>query len=652
MPDRLARHPTMHARMIRSQVKTASLVVGLLLISSATRLFALPSDDSSFDSPETDSHVNNEPPSGSMDAYPSPSRSVASEPGASEAVAPETGRPATTSTGSLVGRQQGGTPAPSSLVLTQPPTPASTPPEQPPAPLADSAPIGDSEMSVSLGEVRSLQVADLQRIAIGNPDTLDATIVSSNEILVQPKKAGSTNVILWDRHGKRTIMVRVIDRAREAVEMQLKRLLQQLNLPDVRVEREEDRLFLVGQVPRTDDVSRLSELADLYKGQVTNLVGVSPAAPAAPAPLAQVVRLGVQVIELNRSDVEKLGVKWSQDVAYTQPAASFASNRYGAGIRDALFKWGTTVNRSSVTADINALVQKKRARVLAEPKLVTASGKEASSLIGLEVPILTATSVDVQTDTVSTNVQYRKTGVLLKITPTAHSGDQHGKITTVIEAEISSISDDANASLSLPVGATTIKVPGFKVRRVNTQVTAGSGETIMIAGLLESEDTKNIDQIPAFGSIPVIGRLFRSPEISSSQQEILIAVTPELEEENQEDPTTEKIMALEQALADGETGHMRTPAERYAAQVQDRLAQGIRYPEFEKTRGMTGFVKLRLHLSRDGEVIHALIAQSSGNASFDREALAAAKRQAPYPAFPFELSQQDLWVDLPVVFNP
>lgn len=67
---------------------------------------------------------------------------------------------------------------------------------------------------------------------------------------------------------------------------------------------------------------------------------------------------------------------------------------------------------------------------------------------------------------------------------------------------------------------------------------------------------------------------------------------------------------------------------------------------------MSGRVKLRLHLFRDGRLDRALVAESSGIASFDMEAVKAAESQAPYPPFPSGFPQQDLWLEVPVLFRP
>mgnify|MGYP001582596889 FL=1 len=106
------------------------------------------------------------------------------------------------------------------------------------------------------------------------------------------------------------------------------------------------------------------------------------------------------------------------------------------------------------------------------------------------------------------------------------------------------------------------------------------------------------------------------------------------------------------ALAVAEvTASVEDPTLRYALQIQDRIAKTIKYPLRERELGMSGHVKLRLHLFRDGTLGRALIAESSGIESFDLEALKAAESQAPYPPFPSVIPQQDLWLELPVLFR-
>jgi|GEM_PF-367836 len=529
-------------------------------------------------------------------------------------------------------------------------SPTPSVPEQAAAPAqpAPKLPVSDAkipENTIALkeGDVHSVMVKGLQRVAIGDPKVADFTIVSPSELLLQAKAPGTTNMIIWDERGQRAWTINVVNRTLDAVEEQLHRLLGELNLPKVQVKREPDKLFLVGEVASKEDQDRLQHLVDLYPDQVVNLTMLAVAAPAPLVVLPELVRLAVQVVELNRSDLEKLGVQWSEALTLTDTAAESTNKT----LRQQLLHWGTSVNRTDLKAVINALVTKNRARILAEPKLVTASNKKASSFIGVDVPIITSTS-ETGTGTATAEVEFRKTGVLLTMTPVVHAGAQNRKITTTVDAEISGI--DAGSALTVPTRGGTITVPGFKTRKVTTEVTSDSGETVVIAGLLEAEDSKIVSQVPALGSMPVIGRLFRSPTTSSTEREIIIAITPELlVEENQ---TTDRVLALEQALGKPRPDDTEKPLYRYAIEIQKHLARGIGYPEAQNLPGTSGRVTLRLHIRENGELAEVILAESSGIAPFDQEAVAGAKRVAPYPPIPKELEQHELWLDIPVIFNP
>ena len=241
--------------------------------------------------------------------------------------------------------------------------------------------------------------------------------------------------------------------------------------------------------------------------------------------------------------------------------------------------------------------------------------------------------------------------MVLRLTPTVvpADGGTTQKITTVINTEVSSI--DTASGINLPVGSQTVLIPGFKVRNATTEVTTESGETIVIAGLLELEDTDTIEQVPGLGNIPVVGRLFRSPEQQSSKLELVITITPELMVDD--DQEIDRTLALEQALAVAEvTASVSDPKLRYALQVQQAIANRLRFPEREKELGFDGTVKMRLHLFNDGSLGRAIVADGSGIEAFDAEALKAAESQAPYPAFPREIPEQDLWLEIPVIFRP
>ena len=506
-----------------------------------------------------------------------------------------------------------------------------------------SDPALSETMSLEPGEIRSLTVHNIQRVAIGDPSIADLTLVSLKEVLLKAVKPGTTNLIIWDQDGKQTWSVEVVDRKPEATEEQIRRLLKELNFFNVFVKRESGRLFLIGQVPTSEDLDRINELLSVYKDQATSLVGVTPKALPSAAGPPQSVKLTVQVIEMTRDASDEIGVDWSDTLTFTETTFGVLGPSGGhsqvARLGEA-FRLGA-LSRNGFSQVVKMLATQGKARILAEPKLVAASGKEATTNIGVEVPIITTTSVS--SGTVSQSIEFKKTGVELKFKPTVLE-NQHS-IQLAINAKVSSI-DTANA-----ITVSGIVVPGFRIRQTDTEIVTDDGQSVFISGLLQDEERKNLSQLPGLGNIPVLGTLFRSTEFTRGQTELVIVVTPELSTSSPNTP--EREFALEQSLTSAETASaVKNPTLQYALQIQDRIAKAIRYPQQQAQAGASGRVTLRLHLFRDGRVDQAVVGESSGVEMFDSEALQAAQRQAPYPPFPSDLIQQDLWLEIPVVFRP
>ncbi len=491
------------------------------------------------------------------------------------------------------------------------------------------------------GAIQSLAVDGLTRVAIGDPKVADVTVVSASELLLQAKAGGATTLILWDRRGQRSSVVEVIDRTPEAMTAQLRQVLKELRFADIQVTREGDKIFLSGQVPTKADVDRLKEILTAYEGMVTSLV-TTPAVPPAPFVAPQSVKLTVQLVEITREGTEKLGVDWEDKLTFTETTFG-AVGPQGVSLReriDKAFKFGS-LSRTGLNPVLNMLVSQGKARILAEPKLVAASGKQASTFLGVEVPIITATSIS--SGVVTQQIEFKQTGVELKFQPTVLADGR--SIQLPIDAKVSSIDKTVSITVS------GIVVPGFRIRHTQTEIVTESGQAVLIAGLIQDEEKKNLSQIPGVGSIPVLGNLFRSTEFTNGQTELILIVTPELTVDAE--LTADRAFALEQALASTEVaGSVTDPMRRYALQVQDRIAKALRYPAREQELHIGGRMKLRLHLFRDGALGRAVVSEPSGIEVFDQEALKAAQIQSPYPQFPSDLSQQDLWLEVPVLFRP
>jgi pilus assembly protein CpaC len=234
------------------------------------------------------------------------------------------------------------------------------------------------------------------------------------------------------------------------------------------------------------------------------------------------VTLRVRIAEISRNITRQLGVNWTA-------LANFGRWGIAAALTDGLsqstnlpavvagrYSDGTT----SINTVLDMLAQDKLITMLAEPNLTARSGETASFLAGGEFPI----PISQQNNTIT--VQFKQYGVSLAFVPTVLSD---GRISLHVRPEVSELSDQG--AVSLPVssglfGTNTITIPAITVRRADTTVELGSGQSFAVAGLLAGQTTMTARGLPWFGEIPVIGALFKSDLFQRGQSELVIVVTP------------------------------------------------------------------------------------------------------------------------------
>jgi pilus assembly protein CpaC len=166
---------------------------------------------------------------------------------------------------------------------------------------------------------------------------------------------------------------------------------------------------------------------------------------------------------------------------------------------------------------LQALEAKNLAQILAEPNLLTVSGKPASFLAGGEFPFPTIQGGAAGVGQIT--IQFKEFGIRLDFLPTI---TPRGTIHLMVTPEVSSL-DYSNA---LTVNGFT--VPGLQTKRVQTEVELANGQSFVIAGLLDNQAIENLNKIPGIGDIPVLGKLFQSRSVTRNHSELLVVVTPEL----------------------------------------------------------------------------------------------------------------------------
>lgn len=159
-------------------------------------------------------------------------------------------------------------------------------------------------------------------------------------------------------------------------------------------------------------------------------------------------------------------------------------------------------------AKIDALISDGKANILARPNITTIQGKEAVINIGSEVPVPTVSTTN---STTTTSIKYREAGIILKCTPRVN---EDGIITVKVHTEVSS-----------PMYVEDMKAYRFQKRSADTIVRLKDGQTMVIGGLIGSDEAKQVSKIPFLGDIPILGNLFKHIQKSKSDTEVMIFLT-------------------------------------------------------------------------------------------------------------------------------
>lgn len=227
---------------------------------------------------------------------------------------------------------------------------------------------------------------------------------------------------------------------------------------------------------------------------------------------ARQISIETKVVSMSREDATKLGVQWQwsslpqynydgdgtkrPNLGNTGTAGGIVS--FGKGPEGKPFEW-------QYGATIEAMITNGKAEVLSRPNVVTLQGQEAVINIGGDIPVPTVSTTN---STVTTSIDYRPAGIILRCCPMVNEA---GEITSRIHTEVSS-----------PQYVEAMNAYSFNRRSVDTTVRLKDGETLVIGGLISSEELKSMSKIPFLGDLPILGALFRSVHNSKNTSEIFI----------------------------------------------------------------------------------------------------------------------------------
>ena len=345
-------------------------------------------------------------------------------------------------------------------------------------------------------------------VFVADPKVAEVRPASTNSLFVFGVGPGRTTIAAMDGDGRSVAQYEVTVRpstfAAGEGETAVARLLPNSR---IRVTPQARGLLLTGNVASPADAARAVSILRGYVGAadlIENQLSVQSSVQ---------VNLRVRIVEMNRSVTRALGVDW----AAAGSIGNFAILGVSAtGLGNALTAAGAVAGGTKdVAALIRALAQDNLVRILAEPNLTVMSGQPGSFLAGGEFPV----PVGQQNGTIT--IEFKKYGVTLGVVPTVLSD---GRINLHVNPEVSQLTDQG--AVKLTAANTSLSVPALTVRRAETSVELGSGQTYAIAGLLQDQSTQTTTGIPFLGDLPIIGSLFRSTSFQRQETELVILVTP------------------------------------------------------------------------------------------------------------------------------
>lgn len=357
--------------------------------------------------------------------------------------------------------------------------------------------------------------AGVRRVAVGDPNIADVNIINRREMLITGKQLGVTSLLVWPADG-----------AGASKEYRIK--VGGVRDP-LRAAKPDPELGQASIDPGRSLEGRLPNLLAHRRAKQAAL-GSKEVQDKSSVDLESQVMTEIKIAEVSRSTLQQFGFNFFFNKGNTTGAlgtpgtlgsmnlrngapAPFSFNQEGiVPLQNAFNLVGGDASKG-ILGVLGLLSRKGMARMLAEPSLVATSGQTASYLAGGEFPI------PVTQGSGGISIEYKQFGVRLTLSPTVLS---RNRISLKVAPEVS----DLDFSAGIQVGG--VAVPALTVRRTDTTIELGDGETFVISGLISSGLQNNVDKLPGLGDLPILGAFFRSTAVQKTEKELIMVVTPTL----------------------------------------------------------------------------------------------------------------------------
>lgn len=364
-------------------------------------------------------------------------------------------------------------------------------------------------INLASGEGRILHfVAPVETVLVAEPNVADLQVVSPGTLYIFGKAPGNTSLIALGNDGKQLASLNLsVSSGTQAVTAPM----QQLHPGNgAHITGAGNRLIANGTVGSVAEATDLNALLNAQGQGFQSAINTTEYNGSAQ------VNLRVRFAEVSRSELLHYGVNWN--AMFSNGTFSFGLITGGplaAASTAGLATAGAGSGNVNIDGMLDALQANGILQILAEPNITAMTGQTASFLAGGEVAI----PVPVNRDLVG--IQYKSFGVSLLFNPTLLP---NGRIALQVRPEVSSVVSGGTVDFG------NFHVPSFSVRRADTRVEVGSGQTFAIAGLFQRESSQDIEKLPLLGDLPILGNLFRSKRFQRNETELVILITPYLVE--------------------------------------------------------------------------------------------------------------------------
>lgn len=393
-----------------------------------------------------------------------------------------------------------------------------------------------NQLTLFVGESTVLEADSVRKIFVSNPEVAKvntAVIKGHTYMVLTAKKEGYCDLIRMGKNGpleKVSIVVPSSKADSTVINADIQRVMPQSMLD---VKNEKDTLVVSGSVNSKEEMDTLLHVLSRYSGKIDNRVVIGG---------VKQIKLEARIIEMSRTKLKEAGINLmgigsslSAGVytagslsSYTGLRGSFSDIKVLNPISEAFH---LLLGVGDINAVLGILESKGITKTLSRPSITTEDKKEANLFVGGSIPIPVP-----QAGNNVISIQWKDYGIKLNFTPNV---TKKGGIALKVKAEAGELSPINGVSIA---GTT---VPAINMRQIDSEVTLGDGEELVIAGLMFSKDQNTIDKVPMLGDIPVLGSLFKKAYDSRDELELVVVLQPHFVSADQQSGTDDsKLMPL------------------------------------------------------------------------------------------------------------